>query len=54
MLSPVCLTEPGHFMPPGPAVIGHSHQSVLQSAAAAAASVCYAAVSGGDKAAVKI
>lgn len=38
-------------MPPGPAVISDSHQSVVQSAAAAASSVCDVAVLGGENAA---
>lgn len=41
-------TEPDHFMPPGPAAIGHPYQSVLQSAAAAAASLRHVAVPGGN------
>lgn len=50
----VVVTEPNHFMPPGPAVIGHPYQPVLQSAAAVASSVCYVAVPRGDEAAIQI
>lgn len=36
--------EPEHTLPPGPAPIGHSYQSVLQSAHEAAATVRHVAL----------
>ncbi len=41
-------------MPPGPAVIGYPYQFVLQSATAAASSVRYVAVPGGDEATIQM
>lgn len=45
-----CLPEPDNIMPPGPAVISDTHQSVVQSAPAATSSVCHVAVLGGENA----